>query len=351
MPIPIVHLVSSLDSDQARAAASLAARSPGDEFDARVVSLAGRGPTSLGRRWTVDPLAWRKLRALLKEVRPAIVHAWGVAALRYGATAVRSARSGSCVASLSGDRAGPPFAALNRRLARVVDRVIVPHESARSAGLARGVAAEKLVVIPPGVDPAAPPAITRDQLADRLGIARQSRLIGVAGPLLRCDRLKDVLWAAELVYVLHKNACLLVWGEGLLRGELERFARDVNAAGRVRFLGDDAPYGDWLGLLDVFWSGGDCDDAPFDLLDAMAAGLPVVASDTPAHRAVVVDGATGFLAPAGSRTGFARPTDQIFRDAQLARRLGEAGRDRADREFSLDAMVASHLDLYRQMHP
>ena len=81
----------------------------------------------------------------------------------------------------------------------------------------------------------------------------------------------------------------------------------------------------------------------------MAAGVPVVATDIPGTRELVVPGETGFLVAVGHRAGFARWTNQLLDDAALARRLGQAARERAGREFSVEAMVSRYVELYGEM--
>jgi glycosyltransferase involved in cell wall biosynthesis len=82
----------------------------------------------------------------------------------------------------------------------------------------------------------------------------------------------------------------------------------------------------------------------------MATGVPVVASDVPVNRELVLHGETGYLIPVGRRSGRAdraRHTDHIFTDTALATRLASASQPRARNAFSLDAMIQQHIQLYR----
>jgi glycosyltransferase involved in cell wall biosynthesis len=123
----------------------------------------------------------------------------------------------------------------------------------------------------------------------------------------------------------------------------------IEAEDRVRFLGHRADAEQLLGLLDVFWSSSDCDPLPTATLQAMAAGVPVVASDIPGRETLISAGETGFLARVGSRTEFARPTDRLYQEAELAQRIGQAGRQHVSKCFSLDQMVDHYGDLYREL--
>ena len=83
--------------------------------------------------------------------------------------------------------------------------------------------------------------------------------------------------------------------------------------------------------------------------EAMARGLPVVASDIPPNRELVVDGEAGFLVQVGDSVGFSQFTDRILADPELARRLGTAGRTRMQEHFSIARMVNAHAALYRSL--
>ncbi len=101
--------------------------------------------------------------------------------------------------------------------------------------------------------------------------------------------------------------------------------------------------------LDVLWNGSENVGQSAAILEAMAAGVPVIASDTPTNRELVVDGETGYLIPPGTRAGRAaraRHTDRIFADAESAARHAGAARDRSIRHFSAEQLVKIHIELY-----
>ena len=88
---------------------------------------------------------------------------------------------------------------------------------------------------------------------------------------------------------------------------------------------------------------------PLSVLEAMAAGLPVVASAVGGLHEVVVDGETGFLVPPGRPEELAAALGRLIGDAELRRTLGDAGRRRAEERFSLPRWRAEHLELYRRL--
>ena len=143
--------------------------------------------------------------------------------------------------------------------------------------------------------------------------------------------MKDAIWAADLLKVIRDDVHLLVFGDGPHRDRLRRFREQVVIRDKVHFLGHRNDLWQWLPHFDVFWSTSGYEGQSNAILEAMAAGVPVVATDIPGTRELVVPGETGFLVRVGHRAGFARWTNQLLDDATLSRRLGQAGRQRARR--------------------
>lgn len=88
---------------------------------------------------------------------------------------------------------------------------------------------------------------------------------------------------------------------------------------------------------------------PMSVLEAMAAGLPVVASDVGGVHEVVDDAATGFLVPPGDAAALAERIERLLRDDGLRAAAGAAGRRRVEERFSLPGWRASHLELYESL--
>jgi glycosyltransferase involved in cell wall biosynthesis len=85
------------------------------------------------------------------------------------------------------------------------------------------------------------------------------------------------------------------------------------------------------------------------VMEAMAAGVPVVASDIAPNRELVVEGETGHLISVGDTAGFARVTDRLLEHRDEARAMGQAGRERMQQLFGVVIMVQAHVDLYRDI--
>jgi glycosyltransferase involved in cell wall biosynthesis len=189
----------------------------------------------------------------------------------------------------------------------------------------------------------------RQQLLHELHLPPNARLIGVVGALDLAHGVKRLIWAADLLRVLHDNLRMLIIGDGPLRESLTRYARLASDLDHIRFLGERHDVPQIMPHLDVLWNGSENTGPSMSILEAMAAGVPVVASDTPSNRELVVENETGYLVQLHARAGRAiraRQTDRIFNDAALAKRLGGSATAKNQEAFSTDRLIAAYLELY-----
>jgi glycosyltransferase involved in cell wall biosynthesis len=162
-------------------------------------------------------------------------------------------------------------------------------------------------------------------------------------------RLKDLIWAADLLKSTRDDTHLLIVGDGPQRWRLERYRDQVAIADRVHFLGERGDVPRLMPHFDVLWLGSEYEGQSNAILEAMAAGVPVVATDIAGNRDLVVDGETGYLLPVGDRFEFTRRTHWLLDDEGLRRRLGDAARLRIARHFTVEQMIERHAAVYRAM--
>ena len=360
----ILQIIPSLDQAGAEKQMSLLARGlNGAEFDLHVCALTRGGPLSsglveagipvtvIGKRWRLDPLACWQLQCHVAGLRPDLIHTWMFAANAYGHAAARAAGVDCLVA---GQRCVDPWKgcsqlAVDRYVARHSRRVVVNSPAVRDFYVHHGLPAEKMRVIPNGVAAVEPPLATRRQLLSELGLRGDSRLVGLIGRLWPQKRVKDAIWAADLLKVIRDDLHLLVIGDGPHRDRLRMFRDQVVIRDRVHFLGHRSDVARLLPHLDVLWSTSGYEGQSNAILEAMAAGVPVVATDIPGTRDLVLPQKTGCLVPIGDRAGFARWTNMLLDDAELAERLGRAGQERVRAEFSVEKMIRRHAELYGEL--
>jgi glycosyltransferase involved in cell wall biosynthesis len=311
---------------------------------------AGIEVTEIGRRWRADPVAWWQLRRTVRQLRPDIMHTWGLDLATFAAV-VESGRGRPIVAGHYRFDPHKNAAAwrLERRLSESVRRQVANSALIRNWYAAHGLLVSQFSVIPFGVPLNATSDVTRAQLLNEFRLPANAKLIGVVGRLVPEKRVRDLIWAADLLRVLHDNLRVLIIGDGPERPILEQYARLASDLDHIRFLGERNDLARIMPHFDVLWNADENRGHTASILEAMAAGVPVLASDTPFNRELVVENETGYLIPLGTRSGRAdraRHTDRIFSDAALAARLGKAARDRAHAHFDAEHMIELHAELY-----
>jgi L-malate glycosyltransferase len=171
-------------------------------------------------------------------------------------------------------------------------------------------------------------------------------LIGSVGTLRREKNFGRLIRA--FANLPPKLKCRLVLiGDGPDRPALESLARDLGVTGRVTFTGQMLNPERALGLLDIFALSSDTEQMPLSLLEAMAAALPVVATDVGDVRGMLTDDNRRLVVPRDDECAFTAALTTLLTDATLRRRLGHANRARAVREYDEAAMVATYDALFR----
>jgi glycosyltransferase involved in cell wall biosynthesis len=305
---------------------------------------AGVGVDFLGWRRPFDPRPLLALRAAALALRPNVVHAWGTPALRASALVTGALRSGRLFASALLPPAGDP-PALDRFLLRRAARVVALGAAEGERYRRLGVGPARLAVVPPAVDgrpPAGNPGVA-------LPVPASGRVLLGIGPLERPRGFREAVWAMDILRYVSADVHLVLAGTGPDRQRVESFARAIGAAGQVHFTGPVADLGPLLWRAEVVWAPSLADCGRGAVLEAMAAGRPVIASRWPGLAEVVAD--AGILVPPGDKAALARQTWALLGDAAARRRLGEAGRRRAALCFSPAALADACAGLYEGAAP
>lgn len=362
--IRLLLLIPTLDRSGAeKQFALLATRLPREEFEVHAVALTRSGPyeamlrehgiplTVLGKRLKFDPFALARLRKRVQEFQPDILHTWLFAANAYGRMiAGGNSRPKVVVSERCVDTWKSGWQTwLDRRQIERTAKLIGNSQSVVEFYRNVGYSAEQVVDIPNAVEIPPPANIDRDALLAEFQIPAGARIVGYAGRLARQKRVQDVIWGMQLLRQITDNVYLLVVGDGPERKRLVRLARHFGCDHLVRFLGHREDAARLIQLFNVCWLASDFEGMSNSVMEAMAAGVPIVATDIPPNRELVIDGETGFLVKVGDSVGFAQFTDRILADPQLAAGLGEAGRRRMQTEFSVEKMVNAHVRLYRDV--
>lgn len=182
-----------------------------------------------------------------------------------------------------------------------------------------------------------------------LGIPPGAPVVGTVAVFRAQKRLDLWLEVASRLLSEHPETRFLLVGDGPLRGELEARARELGLGGSAIFCGlqeDVAPY---LSAMDVFLSTSEFEGLPLALLEAMAAGRPVVATAVGGVGEVIRDAENGLLLPFGDLDRATEAVSRLLGDREAARRLGEEGRRTVERDFGIERMVRETEALYRRV--
>ena len=206
----------------------------------------------------------------------------------------------------------------------------------------------RLTVIPNGVEVERYGAsIDRGVVRSSIGVPADAPMAIVVAKLMTQKGHVVLLDALHGVHEQFPQLRTVLVGEGELRGELEAQVQRERLGGQVVFLGDRADIPALLAASDVFvlpslWEG-----LPMALLEAMASGLPVIASAVSGTRQVVEPGRSGVLVPPGDPDALSQAITRVLGDPAFAARLGAAARVRVEDCYSARAQAQRHVQLYR----
>jgi len=364
----ILHIIPTLDRFGAEKQLTLLATAlDREEFDVHVCAFRSGGPfldalkaagvpVEILNCRTASPVVFRELKRQISRVKPDIVQTWRTDANLWGrlaASACGVKRIIACEPYLD-PRRTYFRSMIDRRLASRTSKIVVNSPVVKEFLTRKQIPAELIELIPGGVLPAESPC-PRLEILDELGLPPDVKLIGMAAALEPQKRINDAIWAADLLKVMRDDVHLLVLGDGPMRDRLLRFREAVRIEDRVHFLGqrDDALR--FMPHFDLYWSTSAYESQSNGVLEAMAASVPVLATDIPGSRGLVSHEETGWIIPTyGSdfrrrRSEFARQSQLVLDDAALLKNRGEAARRKAEEQFSIERMVESWTRLYREM--
>lgn len=354
MSLRVVHIVSSLMvGGMEQFAIRLAASQQADGLCVSIVALQGGPLAETAARLGVETciLGGRsrairvvKAAALFRRLRPVIVHGHNATSLQY-ATLARRCTGARIVVTCHGrgkaDYREPPA-----RLWKTVDRVVCV-SGAVARELPAAVPPERVSVVRNGVETAAP---ARDRVAVRSELALGDAVTAII--VARIDGMKGhdtLLEAWRSVSTAAPQALLLVAGDGAERPAMEALARRLGVADSVRFLGFRPDVPDLLAASDIFVLPSLSEGLPLSVLEAMAAGLPVVASDVGGVPEVVEREQTGILISSRDAAALGAAIARMAGSPKLRSAMGSAGRQRAQAEFSFDAMRRRYGRIYAEL--
>lgn len=272
-----------------------------------------------------------------RENKIALMHSWDIYSNIFGLAGAALASVPVRIGSRRG-LAGPAGAQfLQRASYRAAHQIVANSQAAAQQLMDDGVPGERVAVITNGIDPSI--------FSERQYAVRPHRIAMVA--CLREEKRIDVLIAAApRVLASHPDAQFLIVGDGPCRAELVAQARACGVFDRFQFLGhrDDVP--ELLAKADLLVLPSEMEAFPNAIIEAMAAGLPVVATAVGGIPELVEDGRTGRLVPPGNPEALAAALVEVLSEPDRAAEYGRAGRRSVEQTYSFERMVEQFETLY-----
>lgn len=318
------------------------------------IRAAGVVVENLEARNLRDVRAFRRLLGIVRERRIDIIHAH----LTYAAIWAGVASLVTRVPSIATMHVAPPKdegfreAARQWIMRRVVNhhaaRTVVVSDALRQEFASAGIRRSKLIVVHNGVDVRTSSSDT-GRTRRELGVDEVALLLTAVAVFREGKGIDVLLRAVARIADSFPSMRVLVAGEGPKREEWELLARGLGIDSRVIWTGFRRDVGDLLEASDLFVHPTLADAFPTVVLEAMAAGLPVIASRVGGVPEIVEDGVTGKLVPAGNDQALAEAIAEALRNSSWRRDAGVAARERARREFSIEGWIDRLERLYAEV--
>jgi glycosyltransferase involved in cell wall biosynthesis len=350
--------VVALRIDPERFERSIVVTRPGRVDDREELEAAGIKLFELDRRSKADVLQWRHLVSFLRREKIDVIHAHkfgsNVNAVVWGRVArVPVVISHEHTWSYEG---GPMRRLLDKHLiGRLSDRVLTesPEDARRMAEL-EGLDPARIQVVPIApwsYELHAGKGSERDLRAE-LGLPEDALVVGTVAVLRPQKALHLLVEAAARLAPDYPSLHVLIAGEGPERAELERLIAEAGLGGRMRILGRFAPaeVPGFLDALDIAVNCSDFEGTPGAVLEAMAAGLPHVATRVGGVPGLVEDGVNGILIERGDAGALEAGLRRLLDDRELRERMGAAGKARQLERYDVRNLVGMLEELYERLY-
>ncbi len=292
---------------------------------------------------------WQILR-LLQRVRPTVVHTWLFTADLYGRLAAWLTRVPVIVSAVRSVDPWKPrhYIFADRLLCNVTSAFTVNAQAIGEVLRKReGVEPSKLHTIYNGVDLSAfDPSIQDGALRRHLGLDRVVRLVGIVGRLAPEKDHQTFLHSARLVVERHPDVRFLIVGNGPLRSELDAMIRKLKLQAHVHMLESQQPITPIFAALDMVVVSSRYEGCCNVILEAMAMGKPVIATDVGGNPELVSHEETGFLIPPGEPQAMAEAIERLLQQRSRAQYFGQQARRIVESRFNLKRMIDQTMALY-----
>ncbi len=301
-------------------------------------------------------LAWNlplKITAIIKAEGYNVIHTHNEAGLLYGVPAALCSKANNIVHTEHGKE--PEYDTkrflkiAERILLKKTKRIVTVSEDLRRKMAATGVDLSRVNVIPNGIDIDEfwKPDV-RDGKRRALGFSENDIVIGHIARLVPLKNQKFLIALFKGLFNENPTLKLVIVGDGPLNNELRSYARDIGLAKSIIFLGQRSDIAELLSSFDLFVLPSLTEGISITLIEAMAAGIPVIASDVGGNPELIQNGKTGLLVPLDSREKWHKTIQGLLADSTKRKTMAERAKTHVHERFSLKAMIDSYCKIYGQ---
>lgn len=309
--------------------------------------------TLLKRKPGIDFLYPFKLASMLKEDRIDIVHLHNSTAFFYGVLAGKIAGARRIVYTEHARDVSPNITVriVDKILSYMTDRIVVVAEFLKwNLVQKEWIDPTTITTIYNGIDgDEFIREFDREEITEELNISPASKIIGIVARLDRIKNHKCLIKAMKNVAALFPDALLLVIGDGPLRGELEELVSFERLHKNIIFLGTRNDIPRLLSVLDIFVLCSLSEGLPLTILEAMAAGKSIVATNVGGIPEIIQDGTDGIIIPSDDPDALADAILELIRDDRKRHDMGVKARIKFEERFTVQAMVESYEKLYERL--
>ncbi len=290
-----------------------------------------------------------RLRRLIRKLKPDIVHSWCEPAISLCGAAMFELEDTRLISTELRINEEPSF--LNKQLQRRFhcrpEKFTVPHPVLRDIKLRDGIRDHRLVVVPTAAFHSPHDQNeARQLLRERFDLPPDSLVAGAFANFEPRTRMKDLIWAADLLAIIRDDFHFVLFGEGEQEDRLKKFLSQTEAAPIVHFAGTPPDAAKLLCGLNFFWNAHLLKPLDGILMSAMDANIPVVSVFGDGLKEIIIPQTTGLATNFGGRDEFARWTKYLIEMPDAASQLAAQGRAHVQKEFPLSQMIGGFEKIY-----
>lgn len=320
---------------------------------AEVLKNAGVSVINLKMRNKFNVTAFWRFYRLLRYEQPQILHTYMFHADLMGRLVGRLAGVPIIISSRRNINIGGQLReVINRFTVRLSDVTTAVCDQVRKTEIKQaGVEPERVVRIYNGVEIEKFQQVEKNEIANlkqALSISPDDMVLGMVSSFREQKGYSFLIQAMVEIISAFPRVKLLLVGDGVLREHIEKIVKTAGLTNAVIFTGIRRGIPDILSAMDIFVLSSLWEGMPNVVLEAMAAGLPVIATSVGGIPEAVIDGQTGLLVPPGNTGALAKAVIDLLNNPERASEMGLAGKKRADEFFSVSAMIGNTEALYEK---